>query len=41
MNKAAVAMAHKNIRTVYALLKRGGEYDENFKPNLLARKRAG
>jgi transposase len=40
MNKAAVAMAHKNIRTVYALLKHGGEYDENFKPNLPARKRA-
>jgi transposase len=41
MNKAAVAMAHKNIRTVYALLKHGSEYDENFKPNLPARKRAG
>jgi len=41
MNKAAVAMAHKNIRTVYALLKNGTEYNENFKPKLPARKRAG
>jgi transposase len=41
MNKAAVAMAHKNIRTVYALLKNGSEYDENFKSKVSARKRAG
>ncbi len=40
MNKAAVAMAHKNIRTVYALLKNGGEYDQNFRPKLAAPKRA-
>lgn len=41
MNKAAVAMAHKNIRTVYALLKNGSEYDENFKSKLPAPKGAG
>jgi transposase len=34
MNKAAVAMAHKNIRTVYALLRRGGEYKDNYTPRL-------
>ena len=34
MNKAAVAMAHKNIRTVYGLLKRGTEYKDNYTPKL-------
>jgi transposase len=36
MNKAAVAMAHKNIRTVYALLRNGGEYKDNYAPRLAA-----
>ena len=36
MNKAAVAMAHKNIRTVYALLRNGGEYRDNYAPRLAA-----
>ena len=34
MNKAAVAMAHKNIRTVYAILRRGGEFKDNYTPKL-------
>lgn len=34
MNKAAVAMAHKNIRTVYGILKRGGEFKDNYTPRL-------
>jgi transposase len=34
MNKAAVAMAHKNVRTIYALLRNGTEFKENYKPRL-------
>ena len=41
MNRAAVAMAHKNIRTVYALLKNGSMFEENYKPALPTRKRVG
>lgn len=32
MNKAAVAMAHKNVRTIYALLRNGTEFKDNYKP---------
>jgi transposase len=31
MNKAAVAFAHKNIRTVYAILRRGTIYNPSYK----------
>ncbi len=34
MNKAAVAMAHKNVRTIYALLRNGTEFKDNYKPRL-------
>jgi transposase len=34
MNKAAVAMAHKNIRTVYALLRKGDTFKDNYTPRL-------
>ena len=34
MNKAAVAMAHKNIRTVFALLRKGGQFKDNYTPRL-------
>ena len=40
MNKAAVAMAHKNARTIYALLRHGTEYNDNYKPRLPNRKSA-
>jgi transposase len=36
MNKAAVAMAHKNIRTIFALLRKGGVFQDNYKPQLVA-----
>lgn len=38
MNKAAVAMAHKNIRTLYALLKYDTEYNDKHKPRLTKQK---
>lgn len=34
MNKAAVAMAHKNVRTIYALLRNGTEFKDDYKPRL-------
>jgi transposase len=34
MNKAAVAMAHKNVRTIYALLRNGTVFNDSYKPRL-------
>lgn len=34
MNKAAVAMAHKNARTIYALLRNGTTFKDSYKPRL-------
>jgi transposase len=36
MNKAAVAMANKNARTVWALLSRQSEYKPNYRPAMAA-----
>ena len=38
MNKAAVAMANKNARTIWAVLTKGIQYDPHFKPVVLKAK---
>jgi transposase len=36
MNKAAVAMANKNARTIWSILSRGIDYDPNYRPKVSA-----